>query len=371
MRFAITPANAAGLSCPKRDGVLISLPMRTYALPRLPARRLAARRLVAVSLPLLLACSSKGDDKPVIGLITKTASNPFFVKMKEGAEHAAAARGATLIAAAGRSDGDNAGQVIAIENIVAAGAKVILISVSDSKAIVPAIKKARDAGILVIALDSPTDPVDATDALFATDNYRAGQLIGEYAKARLGAKAATIATLDLIPGNPTGAQRHNGFLSGFGLASYEKARNELAQPPEVVCMTDAMGDQAKGQTAMENCLQAHPDINVVYAVNEPSAAGAYNALQKAGKEKGVLIVSVDGSCRGVQNVADGALTATAQQYPLRMAELGVDAAMAFIKTGKKASGYVDTGVQLIAKDSVAGVASLAADNALGLCWGDK
>jgi fructose transport system substrate-binding protein len=136
-------------------------------------------------------------------------------------------------------------------------------------------------------------------------------------------------------------------------------------------MTDAMGDQAKGQTAMENCLQAHPDINVVYTVNEPSAAGAFTALQKAGKEKGVLIVSVDGGCRGVQAVLDGALTATAPQDPLRMATLGVDAAMTFIKTGQKASGYMDTGVQLIAKDSVAGVASLGAEQALALCWGDK
>jgi fructose transport system substrate-binding protein len=291
--------------------------------------------------------------------------------MKEGAEQAAAAQGATLIAAAGRSDSDNAGQVTAIENLVAAGAKAILISVSDAKAIVPAIKNARDAGILVVALDSPTDPADATDGLFATDNYRAGELIGEYAKARLGTTPARIATLDLMPGNPTGAQRHNGFLSGFGLATYAKTRNELAQPPEVVCMADAMGDQAKGQTAMENCLQAHPDITVVYAVNEPSAAGAFTALQRAGKEKGVVLVSVDGSCRGVRSVADGSLSATAQQYPQRMAELGVQAAMAFITAGTKASGYVDTGVQLIAKDSVAGVVSLNADKALGLCWGDK
>ena len=345
--------------------------MRTHDLPRLSPPSPVIRRLLALALPLLIACSPKGDDKPVIGLITKTESNPFFVKMKEGAEQAAAAQGATLIAAAGRTDGDNAGQVTAIENLVAAGAKAILISASDSKAIVPAIKKARDAGILVIALDSPTDPVSATDALFATDNYKAGQLIGQYAKARLGATPAKIATLDLIPGHPTSAQRHNGFLSGFGLPSYEKERNELAQPSDVVCMTDAMGDQAKGQTAMENCLQAHPDINVVYTVNEPSAAGAFTALQKAGKEKGVLIVSVDGGCRGVQAVLDGALTATAQQYPLRMAELGVNAAMTFIKSGQKASGYVDTGVQLIAKDSVAGVASLGADQALALCWGDK
>ena len=80
--------------------------------------------------------------------------------------------------AAGRFDGDNASQVTAIENMVAAGAKAILITPSDTKAIVPAIRKARAAGVLVIALDSPADPQDATDALFATDNFKAGLLIG-------------------------------------------------------------------------------------------------------------------------------------------------------------------------------------------------
>ena len=157
--------------------------------------------------------------RPVIGLITKTETNPFFVKMKEGAEAAAKAKGAKLLSGAGKTDGDNAGQVTAMENMIAAGAKTILITPSDSKAIVPSIEKARAKGVMVIALDSPTDPQDATDALFATDNYKAGVLIGQYAKAALGGKPAKIVTLDLFPGHPVGAQRHNGFLQGFGLQS--------------------------------------------------------------------------------------------------------------------------------------------------------
>ena len=146
-------------------------------------------------------------EEPVVGLITKTETNPFFVKMKQGAEAAAKADGAKLMSAAGKFDGDNAGQITAIENMVTAGAKAILITPSDTKAIVPAIKKARAAGVLVIALDTPTDPQDATDALFATDNFKAGVLIGQYAKAAMAGKTAKIATLDLAPGITVGQLR--------------------------------------------------------------------------------------------------------------------------------------------------------------------
>ncbi len=330
-----------------------------------------ALKTVTMAALFALAGSALAAGEPVIGLITKTETNPFFVKMKEGAAEAAKAKGAKLLTGAGKADGDNAGQVTAMENMIAAGAKTILITPSDSKAIVPAIKKARDKGVLVIALDSPTDPVDGTDALFATDNYKAGVLIGQYAKATMAGKPAKIATLDLLPGHPVGAQRHNGFLQGFGLQSLDAKSNELAKPAEVVCMADSFGDQAKGQTAMENCLQKNPDINVVYTINEPAAAGAYNALKKAGKDKSVLIVSVDGGCQGIKDTAAGKIAATSQQYPLKMAAMGVDAGVEYAKSGKKPSGYTDTGVTLIAAKAVAGVDSKDTTVGTQLCWGKK
>ncbi|CAN7191252.1 sugar ABC transporter substrate-binding protein [Acidovorax sp. LjRoot66] len=324
---------------------------------------------------LLTASGAAMADTPVIGLITKTETNPFFVKMKEGAAEVAKAKGAKLLSGAGKADGDNAGQITAMENMIGAGAKTILITPNDSKAILPAIKKARDKGVMVIALDSPTDPADGTDALFATDNYKAGVLIGQYAKAALAASApgkpVKIATLDLLPGHPVGAQRHNGFLQGFGLASYEAKNNELAKPAEVVCMADSFGDRSKAQTAMENCLQKNPDINLVYTINEPAAAGAFNALQKAGKEKGVMIVSVDGGCDGIRDVAAGKIAATSQQYPLKMAAMGVEAGIEYAKSGKKVSGYTDTGVTLIAGKAVAGVDSKDVKTGTDLCWGKK
>ena len=317
------------------------------------------------------AAPAAAGGEVIIGLITKTESNPFFVKMREGATKMAADKGAKLLTGAGAKDGDNAGQVAALENMVAAGAKTILITPSDSKAILPAIKKAQEAGVLVIALDSPTDPVEGTDALFATNNYQAGILIGQYAKAKLGGKPVKIATLDLFPGHPVGAQRHNGFVQGFGLKSLEATSNELAMPAEVVCAADSFGDQAKGQAAMETCLQKDPEINLVYTINEPAAAGAYTALKAAGKEKDVVIVSVDGGCAGVKNVDAGVIAATSQQYPLLMASMGVEAGVEYAKTGKKPSGYTDTGVTLIAKEAVAGVESKDTVVGMDLCWGEK
>jgi fructose transport system substrate-binding protein len=306
-----------------------------------------------------------------LGLITKTETNPFFVKMKEGAEAAAKAAGATLMTAAGKVDGDNESQVTAIENMVNAGVKGILITPSDTKAIVPTIQKARDAGVLVIALDTPTDPVNATDALFATDNFKAGVLIGQYAKANMNGKTLKIATLDLLPGITVGVLRHNGFMVGMGLSKVDSTAADQATSAEVVCSQDTQGDQAKGQAAMETCLQKDPGINLVYTINEPAAFGAYTALKAAGKEKDVLIVSVDGGCKGVQGVVDGQIGATSQQYPLKMASMGVDAIVKYAQTGVKPSGYTDTGVTLITDKPQTGVDSKDTQFGLSACWGTK
>ncbi|MCB0132812.1 MAG: sugar ABC transporter substrate-binding protein, partial [Caldilineaceae bacterium] len=306
-----------------------------------------------------------------VGLITKTETNPFFVKMKEGAQAKAAELGAELLTAAGSFDGDNEAQVTAIENMINAGAKGILITPSDTKAIVPTIEKAREQGVVVIALDTATDPQEASDALFATDNFQAGVLIGEWAKAAMGDKTPVIATLDLAPGITVGAQRHNGFMKGFGLApEAEASSTDNINTPEVVCSQDTAGDQTKGQTAMENCLSANPDINLVYTINEPAAFGAFTAIKNAGKENDILIVSVDGGCAGVRGVVDGQIDATSQQYPLKMASLGVETVVNFAKTGEKPSGYTDTGVTLITDQTQEGVDSQ--DSAFGLdnCWGE-
>jgi fructose transport system substrate-binding protein len=296
-----------------------------------------------------------------VGLITKDGTNPFFVKMRAGATASAKKLGASLSYYAGKNSSDNASQITAIENLTTAGAKGILITVADAKAENAAIAKARKAGVLVIALDSPTSPTTAVDALFATNNFNAGILIGKYARAATKGKTVTIAMLDEHAGSSVGALRHNGFLKGFGIKGSNK---------QIACVGNGGGATAPSQTAMENCLQKNPNIDVVYTINEPSAAGAWTALKNAGKTKsGVTIVSVDGGCAGVRNVRAGIIDATSQQYPLLMASKGVAAVVNYAKTGKKVSGYTDTGVNLIAKTAKAGVKSKSVAYGLANCWG--
>jgi fructose transport system substrate-binding protein len=325
---------------------------------------LALLVLVGGTAAIVAAASATTGSKAAkikVGLITKDVTNPFFVKMKQGAQAQAKKLGAELKYAAGKSSSDNAGQITAIENMTTQGVKGILITVADGKAENAAIAKARKAGVLVIALDSPTTPKSATNALFATNNFNAGVLIGKYARAATKGKSVTIAMLDEHAGSSVGALRHNGFLKGFGIKGGSKL---------IACVGNGEGQTAPSQTAMENCLQKNPNINVVYTINEPSAAGAWNALKNAGKKQsGVTVVSVDGGCAGVRNVKAGIIDATSQQYPLKMAALGVKAVVTYAKTGKKAKGYTDTGVNLIAKKAVAGVKSKNVAYGLANCWG--
>ena len=315
--------------------------------------------------------------KPIVGLITKTDTNPFFVKMKEGAQQAAAAQGVTLQTFAGKKDGDNESQVQAIENLISAGAKGFMITPADSKAIVPSIDKARQSGLAVIALDTQLDPPDAADSTFATDNFVAGTLIGQWAKAKLGDQAATakIAFLDLNADQVSvDVQRDQGFMSGFGIDVKDKTKIGDEADPRIVGHDVTDGAEDGGRTAMENLLQKAPDITLVYTINEPAAAGAYQALKAAGKEKAVTLVSVDGGCPGVASVKSGQLGATSQQYPLKMAQQGVEAIAKFAKDGTKPANpsgkdFTDTGVNLITDQAQTGVASKDTTFGTENCWG--
>jgi len=315
---------------------------------------------------LALGIGACGSDKPkvTVGLIVKRETNPFWTRMEDVAKDTAGDENVKLLTAAGKSDVDNTSQVQALAKMTSEGAKGILITPADSTAVVPAIEKARRAGVTVIALDTPTTPGTAVDALFSTDNRKAGELIGRYAKAKaveMGIEPK-IAMLDLSPGITSGEQRHQGFLQGFGIRDSD---------PRIVGSVNTLGETAKGEAGMKSLLAKDPGINIVYTVNEPAAFGASRALDAAGRSnKDVILVSVDGGCDAIKNgVRPGVIDATAQQYPENMAREGVKALAEASRGGPKPKGYENTGVELITADAAKGVPSH--DEAFGVrnCWG--
>ena len=168
--------------------------------------------------------------------------------------------------------------------------------------------------------------------------------------------------------------RNNGFLQGFGVDIKDPTDIGDEDDPRIVGNDVTSGNEEGGRTAMENLLQVDAGVNVVYTINEPAAAGAYEALKAAGRENDVLIVSVDGGCPGVQNVAEGVIGATAMQFPLLMASKGMEAIKTWAESGTKPQNspgleFFNTGVELITDQPVSGIPSLTAAEGLKKCWG--
>ncbi len=369
------------------------------------SRRAGRRALVAVSAVTLLlgvaACGSSdggsggsggasgggggGEEKVGVSLITKDSTNPFFVAMQKGAKADAEKNNVQLTVASGKQEGDDAGQITAIEDAIARGDKGILITPM-SNGVNAAMKKARDAGLYVIALDTPPDPADTVDITFATDNRAAGKLDGQWAAGQLAGKPAVIALLDLFNDKIVSVDynRDQGFLEGMGIDVKDPKKNgDEAKTGKytggkggdytIVCNEPGNGAEDGGRTAMEKCLSKNPDINLVYTINEPTAVGANAALQAQGKT--ALIVSVDGGCAGVKSVTDGVIGATAQQYPLKMATLGMEAIAKIARGGEKPQvspglDFYNTGVALVTDKKVEGVDSITSAEAAKICWGN-
>jgi fructose transport system substrate-binding protein len=337
------------------------------------------------------ASGGGGGGGPIaVTLITKDNNNPFWISMQQGAENAAKQNDITLTKAAGAKDGDEDGQVKAIEAAVARGDKGILIA-PNGPGVNDAIENARSQGIYVIALDTPPDPADTVDLTIATDNFKAGDLIGKWAAGTLNGKKATIAMLDAFNDKvvTVDVNRDQGFLTGMGIDTKDKGKNgdEAATGKytggkggdyQIVCHEPSQGAQDGGKTGMESCLSKSKDINTVYTINEPTAAGAVEALQAAGI-KDAVVVSVDGGCSpGIAMVKDGTIGATSQQYPIKMAEQGVETIKKMVDSNgsdkpQNSPGldFVDAGVALVTDKPVQGVESITSAEAEKICWGGK
>jgi fructose transport system substrate-binding protein len=336
----------------------------------------AATALLGIAAAGLTGCAgtARGSGEPLVGLVIKTQDNPFYVTMADAAKAQAKKNGLDLQLAAGSGQSDVDSQIKAIENFTAQGAKAILVTPAGDD-IIPAIKKAQQAGVLVFALDSPLSKDSGIDGTFATDNTQAGVLIGQWAAAYLGSEDARIATLDLSTDQiPVDVQRNQGFLDGFGV--------DVADPAKMWDETDSRlsghevtdANEAGGRSGMEALIQKDRAINLAYTINEPTAAGAFQAVVAAGLDDQVTIVSIDGGCPGVKNVQNGVIAATSMQFPKKMAQDALDAVKTFLDTGEKPENspgleFTNTGVTLITDTPQDGIES--EDTAWGLqeCWG--
>ena len=365
---------------------------------RMTLRNPSLRRVLAVAAATSAAVSfaacnrgsssdtGSGGQAPVgVSIITKDSTNPFFVAMQKGAKADAAKNNVKLTVASGKQEGDDQGQITAIEDSIARGDKGILITPM-STGVNAAMKKARDAGLFVIALDTPPDPANTVDITFATNNREAGKLDGQWAAATLNGKAATIALLDLFNDKIVSVDynRDQGFLEGMGIPVNDPKKNgDEAKTGKytggkggdytIVCNEAGQGAEDGGRTAMEKCLSKNPNINLVYTINEPTAVGANAALKAANTT--ATIVSVDGGCAGVASVKSGVIGATAQQYPLKMATLGMEAIAKIARGGAKPTtspglDFYNTGVALVTDKPVAGVQSITSDQGAKICWGN-
>ncbi|MDX6246189.1 MAG: fructose transport system substrate-binding protein [Frankiales bacterium] len=318
-----------------------------------------------------------------VALILKTLSNPYFVSMEKDAKAAAAKDNVALTVAAGSKDGDTSTQIAAIENAISRGDKGILIT-TNGDAVNTSLTKAKAAGLFVIALDTSTNPPSVADITYATDNQAAGKLDGQYAAAALGGKPAVIAMLDLFNNQVVSVdiQRDHGFLEGMGINPGSTTQNGKEAKTgkysggtyTIACHNPTQGAIDGGRTAMENCLSKNPNINVVYAINEPAGEGGYNALKAAGKASQAMIFAIDGSCAGLKFVTSGEFASDATQYPGKMASLGVDGIARLARGGAKPAvtngkTFFDTGTALVATKPVAGVTIQSPAAAAASCWG--
>jgi fructose transport system substrate-binding protein len=329
------------------------------------SRRTAVRAGYAIALTGVCASLVPGtaqaeEKKFLIGIVELQLTNPFFGRLEKSAVGTAKKHGLDVMTAEAATAGDSATQIAAIENMINRGVKGITLDPANATALVPIVKKARDAGIVVVTTNTSLAPMTAADAAYETDNLEAGVLIGKWAKATMGSKPAHIAMLDYDLSDKTSKARHDGFLKGFGAAEGD---------PQIVGSGLTMGDAETGQTAMENLISAHPDINVIYTINEPAAQGAFFAIKNARRDD-VLVTSIDGSCSGVRSIADGTIGATVMQFPTRMGEMVVEAVIRAVDDGVMPNGFHNTGTVLITDHPVAGVDSKDSKWGLENCWGE-
>lgn len=292
----------------------------------LSRRGTAAAAIALVSLAACQRGAPPATARPRVALVLKTLNSPFFIDMQKGASAAAQAQGIDLVVQAAEREVDVDKQMQIIENLVQTGVKALLVTPSGSREIVPAIAKANAAGIPVVIVDTKVDPAAATEAGIKTvtfvgsDNLEGGRLAGQH-MVKITNGRAKVAVLEGIPGHETGDSRLKGF------------KEAIAKSPGVtiVASQPANWERDLGFNVFQNMLQAHPEIDAVFACNDMMALGAVEAIAVAGKLGKIKVIGFDAVDDARKAIASGAMVASVAQFPGEMGRVAVESAAKVLK----------------------------------------
>ena len=311
------------------------------------------RKLTVVFVAALAASSlscnraaPEATDKPKVALVLKTLNHPFFVDMRRGAQEAADRLGVQLEVQAAEREIDVEKQMQIVENMIQTGIKALVITPSGSREIVPALVKARDANVPVIIVDTRVDEKAATDAgvhtetFVGSDNYEGGKLAGAHVVSITGGKAR-VGVLEGIPGHETGDSRLRGF------------RDAVKDAPgiAIVASQPANWERDQGFNVFQNMLQAHPDIDTVFAASDLMALGAIEAIAAAGKTGRIKVVGFDALDDAKKAIAAGTMDASVAQFPSEMGKAAIESVVKAIR-GEKLPGSIMVKLEMVTKESL-------------------
>ena len=292
------------------------------------------RRLIGIIPAVLMTLVSCGAPpppnaapaKPRVALVLKTLNSPFFIDMQKGAQAAADKLGLDLVVQAAEREVDVEKQMQIVENLIQTGVKVLLITPSGSREIVPVLAKANAAGIPIIIVDTRIDAAAATAASVKTasfigsDNYEGGRVAGAELLLVTRGKA-NVALLEGIPGHDTGDSRLRGF----------KDATKDTPGIKVVASQTANWERDQGFTVFQNMLQAHPEIDALFACNDMMALGAMEAIAAAGRSGKIRVIGFDAVDDARKAIEAGTMIASVAQFPGDMGRLAVESASKLIK----------------------------------------
>jgi ribose transport system substrate-binding protein len=303
--------------------------------------------IVAVAMAGLFGCGRDVErSRPRVALVLKTLNSPFFIDLQKGAEAAAQRLDVALVVQAAEREMDVEKQMQIIENLVQTGVDVLCVVPSGSREIVPAIAKAQRGGIPVVIVDERLDEATAREAgvrpatFVGSDNVDGGRLAGRHLAEVTGGRA-NVAVLEGIPGHESGDARLRGFHEAIAVAPGIR----------VVASQTANWERDQGFTVFQNLLQAHPEIDAVFACNDVMALGAVEAIAASGKTGRVRVVGFDAVDDARKAIAAGTMDASVAQYPSEMGRLAVESAVRLIR-GETVPAEQPTRVGLVTRENV-------------------